>query len=46
MASWNVRVLTLNRDNRYEDAAVALQFWDALDEFVSRAEHLRDALTY
>jgi len=46
VASWNVRVLTLNRDNRYEDAAVALQFWDALDEFVSRAEHLRDALTY
>jgi len=44
--SWNVKRLALHRDNRHEDAAVALQCWDAIDEFVSRSEALREALSY
>lgn len=44
--TWNVKVLTLNRANRYEDAAVALQFWDALDDFITRSARLRETLKF
>ena len=40
--SWNVKVLSVDKVNRYEDAAVARSFWEEVDYFIRRTARLRD----
>lgn len=34
--SWNVKILTISKSKRHLDKTAALQFWNALDEFLLR----------